>query len=247
MVRKEFQQKLKILRGLLIPFYSFQFVTKAFNYSIVTIPSVLFSSVTQSCLTLCDPMDCSTPGLPVRHQLPEFTQTHVHWVGDAIQPSHPLSSPSTSAFKLSQHDHYKCWPVINYCSVLHVISLMIGIPMGLFLLCLIFVCLVSLLFFAGWFLNGGHLFKILFVGILRPGIVITSGKKCERLGGQTLEVHSPRQPWFYYCLKSPVPADEKKHPRKAWHYCVMPIGGNRARGPFLEEGWFCKFPTLGAV
>ena len=49
-------------------------------------------SVAQSCLTLCDPMNCSTPGLPVHHQLPEFTQTHVHWVSDAIQPSHPLSS-----------------------------------------------------------------------------------------------------------------------------------------------------------
>ena len=51
------------------------------------------SSVAQSCPTLCDPMNRSTPGLPVHHQLPEFTQTHVHWVGDAIQPSHPLSSP----------------------------------------------------------------------------------------------------------------------------------------------------------
>ena len=55
--------------------------------------SVQFSSVTQSSPTLCDPMDCSSPGLPVHHQLPKFTQTHVHWVGDAIQPSHPLSSP----------------------------------------------------------------------------------------------------------------------------------------------------------
>ena len=53
--------------------------------------SVQFSSVTQPCPTLCDPMDCSTPGLPLHHQLPEFTQTHVHWVSDAIQPSHPLS------------------------------------------------------------------------------------------------------------------------------------------------------------
>ena len=51
-----------------------------------------FSSVARSCLTLCDPMNCSAPGLPVHHQLPEFTQIHVHWVGDAIQPSHPLSS-----------------------------------------------------------------------------------------------------------------------------------------------------------
>ena len=57
------------------------------------ISSVQFSSVAQSCLTLCDPMNCSTPGLPVHHHLPEFTQTYVHRVGDAIQPSHPLSSP----------------------------------------------------------------------------------------------------------------------------------------------------------
>ena len=55
--------------------------------------SVQFSSVAQSCLSLCDPMNHSTPGLPVHHQLPEFTQTHVHRVGDTIQPSHPLSSP----------------------------------------------------------------------------------------------------------------------------------------------------------
>ena len=56
--------------------------------------SVQFSSVTQPCLTLCNPMDCSTPGLPVHHQLPEFTQTHIYWVSDVIQPSHPLLSPS---------------------------------------------------------------------------------------------------------------------------------------------------------
>ena len=62
-----------------------------------------FSSVAQSCPTLCDPMNRSTPGLPVRHQLPEFTQTHVCRVGDAIQPSHPLSSPSPPALNLSQH------------------------------------------------------------------------------------------------------------------------------------------------
>ena len=62
-----------------------------------------FRSVTQSCLTLCDPMDCSTSGFPVHHQLPELAQTHVHWVGDAIQSSHPLSSPSPPAFNLSQH------------------------------------------------------------------------------------------------------------------------------------------------
>ena len=65
--------------------------------------SYLFSSVTQPCPTLCDPMICSTPGLPVHYQLPELTQTHVHRVGDAIQPSHPLLSPSPSAPNASQH------------------------------------------------------------------------------------------------------------------------------------------------
>ena len=65
--------------------------------------TVQFSSVAQSCLTLCNPMNCSTPGLPVHHQLPEFTQTHVHQVSDAIQPSHPLSSPSSPAPNPSQH------------------------------------------------------------------------------------------------------------------------------------------------
>ena len=65
--------------------------------------SVQFSSVAQSCLTLCDPMNCSTPGLPVHHQLPEFTQTPVHRVGDPIQPSHPLLSPPPPAFNPSQH------------------------------------------------------------------------------------------------------------------------------------------------
>ena len=65
--------------------------------------SVQFSSVAQSCPTLCDPVNRSTPGLPAHHHLPEFTQTHVHRVGDAIQPSHPLSSPSPLAPNCSQH------------------------------------------------------------------------------------------------------------------------------------------------
>ena len=71
--------------------------------------SVQFSSVAQSCPTLCDPMYRSTPGLPVHHQLLESTQTHVHWVGDAIQPSHPLSSPSPPAPNLSQHQGLFKW------------------------------------------------------------------------------------------------------------------------------------------
>ena len=71
--------------------------------------SAQFSSVAQSCPTLCDPMNCSTPGLPVHHHFPESTQTHVHWVGDATQPSHPLSSPSPPALNLSQlQGLFKC-------------------------------------------------------------------------------------------------------------------------------------------
>ena len=74
------------------------------NEYLIKLPinSVQFTSVTQSCTTLCDSMDCSTPGFPVHHQLPELAQSHVHQVGDAIQPSHPLSSPSP-AFTLSQY------------------------------------------------------------------------------------------------------------------------------------------------
>ena len=74
------------------------------NYMVATslvVQWLTLSSVAQSCPTLCDPMDCSTPGFPVLHQLLELTQTHVHQVGDAIQPSPPLSSPSPPAFNLS--------------------------------------------------------------------------------------------------------------------------------------------------
>ena len=101
------------------------FDIKSFNYVILTsIPkplvkvyvfstgwlySVQFSSVAKSCLTLCDTMDCSTPGFPVHHQLWELTETHVHWVGNAIQPSHPLLSPSPPSFNLSQHQGLFQW------------------------------------------------------------------------------------------------------------------------------------------
>ena len=71
--------------------------------------SIQFSSVAQLCPAICNPMDCSTPGLPGHHQLLEFIQTHVHWVGDAIQPSHPLSFPSPPIFNLSQHQGLFKW------------------------------------------------------------------------------------------------------------------------------------------
>ena len=76
---------------------------------ILYISSVQFNSVAQSCPALCDPMNHSTPGLPVHHQLPEFTQTHVHRVRDAIQPSHPRSSPSPPAPNPSQHQSLFQW------------------------------------------------------------------------------------------------------------------------------------------
>ena len=81
---------------------------------IYTAPSVptVFSSVVQSCLTLCNPIDCSTAGFPVYHQLPEPTQTHVHRIGDGIQKSHPLSSPSPPTFNLSQHQGLFKWSVL---------------------------------------------------------------------------------------------------------------------------------------
>ena len=73
------------------------------KWIILTFYCSCYCSVTKSCPTLCTPMDCSTPGVPVLHCLPEFAQTHVHWVSDAIQPSNPLSSPSPLTFNLSQH------------------------------------------------------------------------------------------------------------------------------------------------
>ena len=79
---------------------------------------LLFSrSVAQSCPTLCNPMDCSTPGFPVLHCLLEFAQAHVHWVGDTIQPSHPLLSPSPPALSLSQHQGLLMYTRSEYITI----------------------------------------------------------------------------------------------------------------------------------
>ena len=88
---------------------TFIFIPKNFIYFHSNVNSIQFSSVIQLCTTLCNPMDCSTPGFPVYHQLPDLAQTHVHWVSDAIQWSHPLSSPSPPAFNLSQHQGLFQW------------------------------------------------------------------------------------------------------------------------------------------
>ena len=99
---------------------------------------VQFSSVTQACPTLCNTMNRSTPGLPVHHQLPEFTQTHVHWVGDAIQPPHPLFSLSPPAFSLSQdQDLFQWvssshrWPSIGALASVLLVNIQGWFPLGL--------------------------------------------------------------------------------------------------------------------
>ena len=103
----------KLSKSLLLQdVFDLTFTLLMLTYQSVFIHQIIiiqFSSIAQLCLTLCDPMNCSRPGLPVHHQLPEFTQTHVHRVGDAIQPSHPLSSPSPPAFNLSQHQGLFQW------------------------------------------------------------------------------------------------------------------------------------------
>ena len=95
---------LKFIHLIILQYMQYIITLYTLNFS-----SVQFSSVTQSCPTLCDTMSCSTPGLPVHHQHPEFTQTHVHRVSDAIQPSHPLPSPSPPAPNPSQHQSLFQW------------------------------------------------------------------------------------------------------------------------------------------
>ena len=102
-------------RASMIPTFLFFFFSASLIIYCMSFPgsslfsSVQFSSVTQSCPTLCDPMNHSTPGLPAHHQIPEFTWTHVHCISDAIQPSHPLLSPSPPALNLSQHQGLFKW------------------------------------------------------------------------------------------------------------------------------------------
>ena len=93
-------------------------------------------SAAQSCPTLCDPMACSTPGFSVLHQLPELAQTHVHWVGDVIQPSHPLPSPSPPAFNFSQHQGLFQWigsshQVVKVLELQLLINIHNSFPLGL--------------------------------------------------------------------------------------------------------------------
>ena len=116
--KNQSEKRFKVLSGTLQP-TPLMLPLKTLPWKSLGISSILsidcsfsllqFSSVTQSCSTLCDPMDCSTPSLPVHHQLLELTHTHVHWFSDEIQQSHPLSSPSPPTFNLSQHQGLFQW------------------------------------------------------------------------------------------------------------------------------------------
>ena len=96
-------------QDLLLPESFLKMIILYLNNYLKNFLCLQFSSVTQSCLTLCDPMDCSMPGFPVHHQLHELAQTHVHWVSDAIQPSYALLFPLPPAFDLSQHQGLFQW------------------------------------------------------------------------------------------------------------------------------------------
>ena len=105
-------QRFNIVKMSVLPklIYKFSIISvKSQLHFFLDIDKIKFNSVTQSCRTLCDPMNCSMPGLPVHHQLTEFTQIHVHSVSDAIQPSHPLSSPSPPGPNSSQHQGLFQW------------------------------------------------------------------------------------------------------------------------------------------
>ena len=92
-----------LIRKDMYPYVHHSIIYNNHDMKETKVPIIHFSSVAPSCLTLCDPMNCSMPGLPVHHQLLEYTQTHVHWVCDVIQPSYLLSSPSLPALNLLQH------------------------------------------------------------------------------------------------------------------------------------------------
>ena len=106
----EYYSATKILTNQTLPFLTTWIDLEAIMLSEMS----QFSSVTQLCLTLCHPMDCSMPDFLVYHQLLELAQTHVHWVGNAIQPSHPLLSPSPPAFNLSQHQGLFKWASFSH-------------------------------------------------------------------------------------------------------------------------------------
>ena len=112
-IARDFGQANGVLPALLAPLTGSFMVWNwlSFNYAHQYFPLVIgcCCSAAKACLTLCHPMHCSVPGLPVLHHLPEFAQTHVHWVSDTIQPSHPLSSPSPPALSLSQHQGLFQW------------------------------------------------------------------------------------------------------------------------------------------
>ena len=104
-----FLQEERFQEAKIHPSPMFLALGQMWNFTRVFLQAVICCSVVQSCLSLCDPLHCNTPGFPVHHRLLEFSQAHVHWVSNAIQPSHPLLSPSPPAFSLSQHQSLFQW------------------------------------------------------------------------------------------------------------------------------------------
>ena len=109
LILKRTKKTFSIFTVFVLFVFVFQFIWIYHNLFIHSVSNGYFSSVIQSCLTLYDAIECSTPGFPVHHQLLELAQTHAHRLGDTIQPSHPLSSPSPPAFNLSQHQGLFQW------------------------------------------------------------------------------------------------------------------------------------------
>ena len=103
----QFQKAISVAKIILLKWWCMQWIDMSFNWDPKSTGfASIFSSVTQCCPSFCGPIDCNTPGFPVHHQLPELAQTHVHWVSDAIQPSHPLPSPSPPARRRNSRVHY---------------------------------------------------------------------------------------------------------------------------------------------
>ena len=181
-----------------------------------------FSSVAQPCLTLCDPMNHSTPGLPVVHQLPELTQTHVHWVSDAIQPSHPLSSPSSPALNLSQHQ------VFSYKS-----ALLISIVYSL-------TCLLSQ-FSSVQLLSRIQLFATPWIAEHQASLSITNSRSSLRL----MSIESVMPPThFILCrpliLLPPIPPSIRVFSNESTLRLRWPSTGVSALASFLPnntQGW----------